>query len=56
MISSLLTPQDYFELLSSDDPKKFLQMKDALPADQLNQISALNSHEIFSMLKEIRSA
>jgi len=25
-------------------------------ADQLSQISALNSHAIFSMLKEIRSA
>ena len=56
VISSLLNQQDYFELLSSDDPNKFLQMKDALPGDQLNQISALNSHEIFSMLKEIRSA
>ncbi len=56
IISSLLNQQDYFELLSSDDPYKFLQIIDAVPADQLNQISALNSHEILSMLKEIRSA
>ena len=56
IISSLLNQQDYFELLSSDDPYKFIQMIDAVSVDQLNQISALNSHEIFSMLKEIRSA
>jgi len=33
-----------------------LQKIDGVSTDQLNQISALNSHAIFSMLKEIRSA
>ena len=56
IISSSLNQQDYYELLSSDDPYKFLQKIDGLSADQLSQISALNSHAIFSMLKEIRSA
>ena len=56
IISLSLNQQDYFELLRSDDPCKFLQKIDGVSADQLNQISALNSHAIFSMLKEIRSA
>ena len=56
IISSSLNQQDYYELLSSDDPYKFLQKIDGLSADQLSQISALHSHAIFSMLKEIRSA
>tara|TARA_Y100001936_G_scaffold75053_1_gene73688 strand:- start:1638 stop:2852 length:1215 start_codon:yes stop_codon:yes gene_type:complete len=56
VISSSLNEQDYFELLSSDDPYKFLESKDMVSIKKLNQISALNSHAIFSMLKEIRSA
>ena len=56
IISSSLNQQDYYELLSSDDPYQFLQKIDGVSADQLSQISALNSHAIFSMLKEIRSA
>ncbi len=56
IISLSLNQQDYFELLRSDDPCKFLQKIDGVSADHLNQISALNSHAIFSMLKEIRSA
>ena len=56
IISLSLNQQDYFELLRSDDPCQFLQKIDGVSADQLNQISALNSHAIFSMLKEIRSA
>ncbi len=55
-ISLSLNQQDYFELLRSDDPCQFLQKIDGVSTDQLNQISALNSHAIFSMLKEIRSA
>ncbi len=56
IISSSLNQQDYYELLSTDDPYQFLQKIDVVSADQLSQISALNSHAIFSMLKEIRSA
>ena len=56
IISSSLNQQDYYELLSSDNPYQFLQKIDGVSADQLSQISALNSHAIFSMLKEIRSA
>ena len=56
IISSSLNQQDYYELLSTDDPYQFLQKIDGVSADQLSQISALNSHAIFSMLKEIRSA
>ena len=56
IISSSLNQQDYYELLSSDDPYQFLQKIDGVSADQLSQISALHSHAIFSMLKEIRSA
>lgn len=56
IISSSINQQDYFELLRSNDPHQFLQKIDGVSADQLSQISALNSHAIFSMLKEIRSA
>ncbi len=56
IISLSLNQQDYFELLRSDDPCQFLQKIDGVSADHLNQISGLNSHAIFSMLKEIRSA
>ena len=56
IISLSLNQQDYFELLRSDDPCQFLKKIDGVSADQLNRISALNSHAIFSMLKEIRSA
>ena len=56
IISLSLNQQDYFELLRSDDPCQFLQKIHGVSTDQLNQISALNSHAIFSMLKEIRSA
>ena len=56
IISSSLNQQDYLELSSSNDPHQFLQKIDGVSPDQLSQISALNSHEIFSMLKEIRSA
>jgi len=56
IISSSLNQRDYLELLSSDDPHKLLQEIDLVSNEQLNQILALNSHAIFSMLKEIRSA
>ena len=56
IISSSLNEQDYFELLSSDNPHKLLKEIDIVSNEQLNQILALNSHAIFSMLKEIRSA
>ena len=56
IISSSINQQDYFELLRSNDPHQFLQKIDGVSSDQLSQISALNSHAIFSMLKEIRSA
>ncbi len=56
IISSSLNEQDYLELLSSDDPHKLLQEIDLVSNEQLNQILALNSHAIFSMLKEMRSA
>ena len=56
IISSSLDEEDYFELLSADDLHKFLEEIDSVSDEQLNQILALNSHTIFSMLKEIRSA
>ena len=56
IISLSLNERDYFELLSSDNPHKLLQEKDIVSNEQLNQILDLNSHAIFSMLKEIRSA
>ena len=56
IISSSLNEQDYLELLRSDNPHKLLQEIDLVPKKDLNQILALNSHAIFSMLKEIRSA
>ena len=56
IISSSLNERDYLELLSSDDPHKLLQEIDLVSNEQLDQILVLNSHAIFSMLKEIRSA
>tara|TARA_B100000965_G_scaffold393344_1_gene404046 strand:- start:145 stop:1359 length:1215 start_codon:yes stop_codon:yes gene_type:complete len=56
IISSSLNDRDYLELLDSDDPLKLLQDMDLVSNEHLNQILALNSHAIFSMLKEIRSA
>ena len=56
IISLSLNERDYFELLSSDNPHELLQEKDIVSNEQLNQILDLNSHAIFSMLKEIRSA
>ena len=55
-ICESMSDKDFIQLVNADDPYKFLKKIDAASADQLKQISTMNSHAIFSMIQEIRSA